>query len=712
MNFSGILKVPTRPKHWIFLGILFVLLWAPRIVLFSADAIDVCSGVSSAPVNHHNPALSPTAIKNDKQMEVGRCGVLRAVMNSQLSAPQIPVSDITQQSQTFISRMSAAPLVSSSKPIVLHSRPAATRKIFLDFDGYTVISSNDWYNYWPSNSIKGISLDGNYGSFSAIENAYIQEIWAGVAEDFAPFDIDVTTEDPGTAGLSRNSSSDVKFGTTAVISDDFTLSAYCECGGIAYVGIIDDINSDKTPNPYAPSFNFISFSAGNYLSASDAAGVISHETGHNVGLGHDGTSSQGYYPGHENGLWAPIMGTSYEQSISQWSKNEYADGAVTDYTDIPSYYFYYGCMDSECQDDVKVISNYNSIPLIADDFGNNFASAQNLTGTVINQSGNIGANSDVDMFKFVLTNKHKLTLTASPIAKTPNLDIKMKIYNSSQNLLTTVDEVASRGSDGFAQGLTAKVTSYSLNAGTYYFSVEGTGALNPLTTGYSNYGSMGRYTLSGNLELDVELPLNITLPTISPSLAGYVVGATVTANSTSSHWTAISANALSFQWQKLTSGVWTPISKATRNTYVISTTDTGLRLRIAVTAKNDKGSTTAYSLESGVVNAPPTVSTNALTISGAGKIGQPMTFRDASTWSAFPNVTPTYQWYRCSSATRASQTSSTAPLLGCVPIAGATSTPYIPLSIDRSRFLTVAATGSNAYGTLVLWAKSSNSAIR
>lgn len=45
-------------------------------------------------------------------------------------------------------------------------------------------------NTWP------LDLDGNPGSFSASEQAVITGVWQRMAEDFAPFDVDITTEEP------------------------------------------------------------------------------------------------------------------------------------------------------------------------------------------------------------------------------------------------------------------------------------------------------------------------------------------------------------------------------------------------------------------------------------------------------------------------------------------------------------------------------------
>jgi hypothetical protein len=46
--------------------------------------------------------------------------------------------------------------------------------------------------------------DGNPTSWSTAELSDILAIWRGVAEDFSPWDVDVTTEDPGDAYLAAN----------------------------------------------------------------------------------------------------------------------------------------------------------------------------------------------------------------------------------------------------------------------------------------------------------------------------------------------------------------------------------------------------------------------------------------------------------------------------------------------------------------------------
>jgi hypothetical protein len=86
--------------------------------------------------------------------------------------------------------------------ILLHSRPEANRIIFLDFDGFT-ISGTAWNvdNGGADIVAPPCDTDGNPSTFGSSERTAIQQIWLRVSEDFAPFDVDVTTEYPGEAAL-------------------------------------------------------------------------------------------------------------------------------------------------------------------------------------------------------------------------------------------------------------------------------------------------------------------------------------------------------------------------------------------------------------------------------------------------------------------------------------------------------------------------------
>ena len=73
-----------------------------------------------------------------------------------------------------------------------------------------------------------------------------------VAEDYAPFDVDVTTEDPGTAGLVRSSSGDTVYGTRVLVTpsdDPFAKICARGCGGVAYIGVFDRCRVRTTSPP-------------------------------------------------------------------------------------------------------------------------------------------------------------------------------------------------------------------------------------------------------------------------------------------------------------------------------------------------------------------------------------------------------------------------------------------------------------------------------
>ena len=495
MSFATIksMKVNKSLLPMVVMGVFYFLLIGARMFSDSASAESSCEGIQGPLASSHSKA-------HDPQLQVGRCGVPLAVMKSFLQTPQSTLSKVTQ----MLSPQSAAVVSTTGNPTALSSRPSATRKIYLDFNGFTISSDNDaWYSFWAgrgkTGALRGLSFDSDYSSFSAAENTYIQKVWEAVSEDFSALNVDVTTIDPGSSGLNRSSLGDTSFGVHAVVSDDYTWASVC-CGGVAYVGVADWTYSNQLD--YRTNFNFMSFSAGSYLTPADAAGIISHETGHNLGLGHDGNSSTEYYGGHSNGLWGPIMGTTYNQAISQWSKNEYAGGRVSSYTDrgYPSQgWEAEECTANvDCRDDFLVFTE-NSMPLAADDFGSTMEQSYQINSSTFSLSGLIGPNADEDFFKITLNNNSKLSVNADPAANFMNLDIELSLINASGTVLKTINPPASRKGDGTAAGMSASFSNEALTSGTYYLRVRGSGALNPLTTGYSNYASVGRFTLAGQI---------------------------------------------------------------------------------------------------------------------------------------------------------------------------------------------------------------------
>ncbi|MFD7153227.1 pre-peptidase C-terminal domain-containing protein [Kribbella sp. NPDC059898] len=348
----------------------------------------------------------------------------------------------------------------------LHSKPSSNRVIYLDFDGHTITGTawNASKGVDPVN-VSAYDTDGDPSSFSTAEQDVVHETWARVAEDYAPFDVDVTTQEPSAAAIDRSGASDQQYGTRVLIDPDTWYQSGCGCGGVAYVGVYDNSSQHAY---YQPA---LVFTKGVGTGAKNLAEAASHEAGHTVGLSHDGTSTVGYYQGH--GAWAPIMGVGYYRGISQWSKGEYADA-------------------NNKEDDFAVVGTHG-LALRADEAGDTTADAAALTvGTPV--SGIIAAEDDTDVYRVDVSAAGNYTATASPAAVGGNLDIKLDLLDGSGAVVASNDPASGQSDAGTPTGLGASVTG-TLQPGTYYLRIDNVGYGDPLNTGYSTYGSRGAYTL-------------------------------------------------------------------------------------------------------------------------------------------------------------------------------------------------------------------------
>ena len=362
----------------------------------------------------------------------------------------------------------AAATAPLSETFLLHSNPGAQHTIYLDFDGH-VTSGTIWnssFNGGEDFATPAYDFDGNLSSFSDQELQRIQYIWQRVAEDFLPFDVNVTTEDPGVQALTKSGSGDSQWGVRVAIggssSDWFGSSA----GGVAYVGSFN-WSSDT------PTFVFeAQLSNGNEKYTAEA---ISHEAGHTLGLRHDGrvSPSEEYYQGHGSGEtgWAPLMGASYYKNLSQWSRGEYLSA-------------------DNSEDDLAIIAGNNGFDYRADDHGDTNASASPLLvlGSSVNDAGIIETNSDIDVFTFS-TEAGAIQLDLSPADRGPNLDILAELYDASFSLVASANPT----------GLLGASLSATVSAGQYYLHVSGAGEGDPLAGGYTDYGSLGQYSVSGTI---------------------------------------------------------------------------------------------------------------------------------------------------------------------------------------------------------------------
>ncbi|WRH68666.1 MAG: zinc-dependent metalloprotease family protein [Planktothrix sp. GU0601_MAG3] len=210
--------------------------------------------------------------------------------------------------------LAPAPVVGATVPLaslpLLSSNPNATSKIFLDFNGHTT-SGTDWNTDFTGGAnivTPAYSIDADTTTFSATEVANIEQIWKRVAEDYAPFNIDVTTIEPGNLNSAYN--------TRTVIGGSWDLWYDSPAGGVAWL-------TSWQWNNDTPVFVFEENLANGDPKAT--AEAISHEVGHSLGLEHqstydaNGNKTEEYSPGFWE--WRNRLGSDNGSELLPKSNN-------------------------------------------------------------------------------------------------------------------------------------------------------------------------------------------------------------------------------------------------------------------------------------------------------------------------------------------------------------------------------------------------------
>jgi N,N-dimethylformamidase beta subunit-like, C-terminal len=180
-------------------------------------------------------------------------------------------------------------------------------------------------------------------------------------------------------------------------------------------------------------------------------------------------------------------------------------------------------------------------------------------------------------------------------------------------------------------------------------------------------------------------PVNTSPPTLSGPATEWQ---TLTAQAGS--WSN-NPTAFAYQWRDCDGGGnnCTDIAGATDSIYQLGPSDVNATVRVAVTASNAGGSTTAVSAQSGVVQAaapPAPVNTSPPSIGGTAQQGQTLSAQPG-TWQNSP-TSYSYQWRDCDASGN-----------NCVDIGSATSPNYVLAAGDVGSTIRVAVTATNAGGS-------------
>lgn len=326
---------------------------------------------------------------------------------------------------------------------VLHSNAGAPATLFLDFDGHFEALSFGVSNV----TTPAYDFDGDPTTFSDAELANIEAIWFRVAEDYAPFNIDVTTVEP--AVLAAGVPADAANGVALRVAIGGTSDWYGPgLGGVS------------SPNMFTNSVPNVAYAFAQGNSSPSVADVVSHEAGHAFGLVHQSESTIA----NESNTRPIMYGSGGIAVLATWHNGVNALGNV--------------------QDDMAIIAGTtNGFGYRGDDYGNSTGTATTLTqtGNTWSGAGIVGTNTDVDMFSFTISTQDTYRIAVNGLigpggdVYASNLDVAIELRNAAGSLIYSASPQDARS---------AEITK-ELTPGTYFLTVKSNGV----------YGQIGQYTV-------------------------------------------------------------------------------------------------------------------------------------------------------------------------------------------------------------------------
>ncbi len=350
-----------------------------------------------------------------------------------------------------------------------NSLPGAPYTIFLEFAGSAPQTWNnndghgDYSVHGPQGASYGVpayNLDSDPNNFSSAELGEIQQIWSWVSEKYSPFDVNVTTVDPG---ITSNALTD-NHGVECVIGGSVNDWYQQQAGGVSAIGgftsaTLPNIcwvwSADTTGNTSTTRIHFLGDS-------------VAHEVGHEMGLKHErsnGTATE-YYPG--TATQAPIMGASSLNTTARglwWKTNAVTSGQ--------------GSTDP-VQDELSIL--YGELGTRPDDHSASAPPVMQLYeyGVFTPESGIIEQTFDTDAYVFTPT-VSRVTFSVTDAALGGMLAPNAAIIRRSDAAIMTSTLSTTNTSCSISTSVLVPGTQYEL-----------------IVYNDNTYGSLGQYNVSGS----------------------------------------------------------------------------------------------------------------------------------------------------------------------------------------------------------------------
>jgi VCBS repeat-containing protein len=325
----------------------------------------------------------------------------------------------------------------SASPPAFASNPGATDTLYLDFDGHAATDA------WGTYTATPYDFNGNSGQYSPAERLAIQSTWKGIAEDYSPFALNVTTAAAPATMVAGQSFRMVYTNSPASIvgaGGGGTL-------GVCFVNVYGTGGAGvRTGFTFAANFSTFGDAISGQIMAKpvEMANTSAHEFGHALGLAH--------YPSQTGGTGTVLPGALMGTPDLGLNRERWAAGTTT---------------AGAAQDDMAVISNAtNTFGYRADDHAATTGTATVLaaTGNTYTAAGIVAQVADADWFRVVASGATTITVDVSDYAA--DLDVVLRLRDASGAEIAAANSAAT---------LDATI-SQTLAHGTYYLDVQGTGA--------------------------------------------------------------------------------------------------------------------------------------------------------------------------------------------------------------------------------------------